>query len=220
MNFLKLTPLVISVLIATGCTMAPVYERPESPVAPTFPQGAAYEDLAFSTAPLPTWDTFFTNAKLREVINTALTNNRDLRIAILNVEKARAAYGIQRASLMPNAGADFSPTGSHTPDTMAPTGHGYTSHTYQATLASTSWEIDLFGRVRSLTEAALQNYLATEEAQYGTQNSLIAEVANAWINVGAQKNCFASRKLRLRANRTASSSFPTAIASEPVLCLM
>ncbi len=103
---------------------------------------------------------------------------------------------------------------------MAPTGHGYTSHTYQATLASTSWEIDLFGRVRSLTEAALQNYLATEEAQYGTQNSLIAEVANAWINVGAQKNCFASRKLRLRANRTASSSFPTAIASEPVLCLM
>ena len=97
MNFLKLTPLVISVLIATGCTMAPVYERPESPVAPTFPQGAAYEDLAFSTAPLPTWDTFFTNAKLREVINTALTNNRDLRIAILNVEKPglRTAFSVR-----------------------------------------------------------------------------------------------------------------------------
>ncbi|ANU66411.1 efflux transporter outer membrane subunit [Turicimonas muris] len=201
MNFLKLTPLVISVLIATGCTMAPVYERPESPVAPTFPQGAAYEDLAFSTAPLPTWDTFFTNAKLREVINTALTNNRDLRIAILNVEKARAAYGIQRASLMPNAGADFSPTGSHTPDTMAPTGHGYTSHTYQATLASTSWEIDLFGRVRSLTEAALQNYLATEEAQYGTQNSLIAEVANAWINVGAQKELLRLQEITLKSQQ-------------------
>ncbi len=200
-KFFKLTPLVISAMIAAGCTMAPVYERPESPVAPTFPQGAAYEDLMVTTAPLPTWDNFFTNVKLREVISTALANNRDMRIAILNVEKARAAYGIQRANLMPNVGADFSPTGSHTPETMSPLGVGSTSHTYKATLASTAWEIDLFGRVRSLTEAALQNYLATEEAQYGTQNALIAEVANVWVNVGAQKELLRLQEITLKSQQ-------------------
>lgn len=198
MKLLKLTPLAFAAMIAGGCTMAPVYERPEAPVAAVFPQGAAYEDLAVTTAPLPTWDNFFTNPKLREVIKTALDNNRDLRIAILNVEKARAAYGIQRSNLMPNVGADFNPTGSRTPDTLAPTGNGYTSHTYRANLASTAWEIDLFGRVRSLTEAALQNYLATEEAQYGTQNSLIAEVANAWVNVGAQKELLRLQEVTLK----------------------
>lgn len=198
MNLLKITPLLISVALATGCTMAPKYERPEAPVAPTFPQGEAYNDVTLSEAPLPSWENYFTNPKLRQVIRTALENNRDLRIAVFNVEKARAAYGIQRSGLMPNIGADFAPSGSRTPDTMSQTGNGFTSHSYRATLASTAWEIDLFGRVQSLTEAALQNYLATEEAKHGTKNSLIAEVANAWLDIGAQKELLRLQQVTLK----------------------
>lgn len=187
MKLFKPTLLTCALLLATGCTMMPTYERPAAPVEASFPSGIAYDDVPKTTAPLPTWDVFFTNPKVREVIKMALQNNRDLRIAIFNVEKAKAAYGIQRSSLFPNVGAAVNESAGRTPRSISQTGEAITSHTYQANLASTAWEIDLFGRIRSLSEAALQTYLGTEEARWGVKNTLIAEVANAWVNVGAQK---------------------------------
>lgn len=189
---------VCLVIAVSGCTMAPKYERPEAPVANAFPTGEAYSEVVTSTAPLPEWDTFITNEKARQVVKLALENNRNLRIAVFNVEKARAAYGIQRSALMPSVAAGFNENAGRTPRMMSTTGHGFVSHTYQANLASTAWELDFFGRVRSLTEAALESFFAQEENRSAAQNALIAEVANAWINVGAQKEFLRLQKITVR----------------------
>lgn len=193
-----LTALSSALLLITGCTLAPTYKKPEAPVAQTFPKGAAYEDVALTTAPMPEWTAFFTNPKAREVIRLALENNRDLRIAVLNVEKTRAAYGIQRAALVPSVNATGNENVSKSADALSPTGTGSVTHAYQANLASAAWELDLFGRVRSLSEAALQSYFASEENRLGAQNTLIAAVANAWINLGAQKEFLKLQKVTLK----------------------
>lgn len=177
----------LTVALLAGCSLAPKYERPDAPVAQTWPTGDAYKENKFTEAPLPNWENFFKNKRIRQVIALSLENNRDWKIALLNIEKAKAAYGIQRADLLPNISAGGSAQHSRTPSTQSASGDAYTSHVYQATLSSTAWELDLFGRVRNLTEAALQSFLATQESSYSTKNALIAEIANAWIDVGAQK---------------------------------
>ena len=154
MKALKLTVIACSLAVCAGCTMAPKYERPAAPVAATFPTGEAYKDVMTTASPLPDWKVFITNPKAKKVVEMALANNRDLRVAILNIEKARAAYGIQRSALMPSVAAGLQENAAKTPSMMSATGSSYVSHTYQANLASTAWELDLFGRVRSLSEAA------------------------------------------------------------------
>ncbi|MCD8245606.1 MAG: TolC family protein, partial [Parabacteroides sp.] len=123
------------------------------PVQGTFPTGEAYSDVETANQPLPPWEVFFTNKNARQVIQMALENNRDLRMAMLNVDKARAQYGIQRSQLMPSVGAVATETASKTPATLSQTGNSYVSHSYQANLATSSWELDLFGRLRSLSDA-------------------------------------------------------------------
>lgn len=106
MKALKLTVIACSLAVCAGCTMAPKYERPAAPVAATFPDpGEAYKDVMTTASPLPDWKVFITNPKAKKVVEMALANNRDLRVAILNIEKARAAYGIQRSALMPSVAA-------------------------------------------------------------------------------------------------------------------
>lgn len=197
MRIIKVTTLACAVLLASGCTMAPKYERPEAPVAQTFPSGDAYADVEKTAAPLPLWEDFITNPKARQVVRLALENNRDLRVALFNVEKAYAAYGIQRAQLLPSVAGGLNETAGRTPRSVSATGSGYVSHTYQANLSSTAWELDLFGRVRSLSEAALQSYFAVEENRSAAQNTLIASVANAWSNLGAQKELLRLQKITL-----------------------
>ncbi len=187
MRPLKLISMAVMTAFTAGCTMAPIYQRPEAPVDNHFPTGEAYMDVKWNLEPLPTWDHYFTNPKVRQVIAMALDNNRDLRVAIYNVQRARAEFGIQASQLFPQGGASFDIASQHVSPTLSSTGKAYASHTYTANL-SASWELDIFGKVQSLTEAALQTYFATEENQFAVQNSLIAEVANAWINVGAQKS--------------------------------
>jgi NodT family efflux transporter outer membrane factor (OMF) lipoprotein len=122
------------------------------------------------------WQEFFADARLRELIDIALRNNRDLRVAVLNIEQARAQYGIRRADRFPSVG--LAVTGSRTPGSDG----GITS-VYTAGLAVSSWEIDLFGRVASLSEAALAQYLGTEEGRKAAQMSLVATVANTWLTL-------------------------------------
>jgi multidrug efflux system outer membrane protein len=161
-----------------GCaSMAPPYERPAAPVAQAFPGEAAVGKPAAAPAADIAWQQFFVDPRLKRLIELALQNNRDLRIAVANVERVRAQYRIQRAEQFPTVlvGA----TGANGPNAG---GSGVDS-LYTAGLTVTGYELDLFGRVRSLGDAALQQYLASDEARTAVQISLVAAVANGYLTL-------------------------------------
>jgi len=164
-----------------GCSMAPSYERPGLPTAVVYPGGTVATTQAILGVDQLGWREFFTDARLRELIAQALLNNRDLRIAMERVKEARGLYGIQRADQLPNISGDAMAARARVPSDLSPTGRSITSGEYTATLNLSAWELDFWGRVRSLTEAALESYLATEEAQRAVVISLIEEVANAYL---------------------------------------
>jgi outer membrane protein, multidrug efflux system len=182
----------IALLVLSGCaSMAPKYTRPESSVPSEWPSGPAYKagtaNSGERSASDITWQEFFTDKKLQRLIALALENNRDLRIAVLNIEKTQALYRIQRAELLPsvNAGATFSK--ERVPGILSGSGQQATEDLYNVNLGISSWELDLFGRIRSLKDAALQEYLATEQAHRSTQISLVAEVANSYLTLAADR---------------------------------
>ncbi|MES2467100.1 MAG: efflux transporter outer membrane subunit [Verrucomicrobiota bacterium] len=162
--------LVGPLFLITGCTMIPPYQRPEAPVADTFPAGVKITGSA-GTAEI-SWRSFATDAKLRQLIELALANNRDLRVAMLNVERSRAQFHIERAAQFPqiNAEGGFRRQG---------TGER-TTNLWSATVASTAYEIDLFGRVHSLNVQALEQYFAAEEGRRSAQITLVASVATQY----------------------------------------
>jgi NodT family efflux transporter outer membrane factor (OMF) lipoprotein len=165
----------LSVMLA-ACSMIPKYERPQAPVASDWPYPAAATGVAPAEL---AWDNFFNDARLKQLIGIALANNRDLRVAVLNIEQARAQYDIRRADRFPGVG--LAVTGSRTPGGNG----GGEASLYTAGLAVTAWEIDLFGRVASLSEAALAQFFATEEGRKAAQISLVSAVANAWLGLVA-----------------------------------
>ncbi|HEU19247.1 MAG TPA: efflux transporter outer membrane subunit [Deltaproteobacteria bacterium] len=183
--------LIISVLISAGCTLAPEYTRPDAPVPAEWPTGEAYGEIETSeyarSVPELTWQEFFTDERLRKIIESALDNNRDLRLAALNVEKVRALYGVQRASLFPAVDVVGSGNKERVPADLSSTGRRMTSEKYGVNLGITSWEIDFFGRIRSLKDQALEEYLATEQGLRGAQISLISAVAEAYLNLAADR---------------------------------
>ena len=179
-------------VLPTGCTLAPKYARPAAPVPSQWPAGAVSAGASAAAAEAPAaadlgWQAFLADARLRQVVGLALTNNLDLRAAALNVELARALYGIQRASLWPALDAAFGASKSRTPGDISETGHHRISERYDANLGVASWEVDLFGRIRSLKDRALQEYLASEEARRGAQLSLVASVAQAYLALAADR---------------------------------
>jgi len=133
------------------------------------------------------WKDFFVDGKLQKVIGLALSNNRDLRVAALNVERTQALYRIQRAELLPsvNAGATFSK--ERVPGILSQSGQPKTTELYNVNVGVSQWEIDLFGRLRNLKDAALEQYLATEQARAGAQIALVAEVANVYLALAADR---------------------------------
>jgi len=180
--------------LLSACSLAPVYERPAAPVTAGWPQGDAYKPAQVAADAKPAadiaWRDYFADQRLREVIALALANNRDLRVSALNIEKARAQYGIQRAALVPSVNASGGQNATRTPDNLSAGGQGASqgqlSRQYTASLG-VSYELDFFGKVRSLSEAALQQYLGTEEARRAQQISLVAEVANTWLALQADR---------------------------------
>jgi multidrug efflux system outer membrane protein len=187
---LFLLPLFI-VLFISGCTMAPQYSRPDAPVPSEWPDRPAYQEIkTTSTAPaaveLP-WQEFIPDEKLRKVIETALNNNRDLRLAALNVERARAYYGIQRAELLPSVNGVGSMYKERTPADLSSTGSPYTAERYDVNLGIASWEIDFFGRIRSLKDQALEQYLATDQARRSAQLMIISSTAQVYLSLAADK---------------------------------
>lgn len=186
---IKLKTLVVAVAIATtsACSLIPEYLRPQAPVPDTFPNtDAKATSSATQLSDIP-WQDYFADAQLREVIGLALNNNRDLRVAALNIEKARALYRVQRADLFPRVGITGTETAQRLPGDLTASGNATTTHQYSATIGFSAYELDFFGRIRSLNAQALEQYLGTEEAKRSAQISLVAEVANAWLTLAADK---------------------------------
>ncbi|WP_226455233.1 AdeC/AdeK/OprM family multidrug efflux complex outer membrane factor [Pseudomonas sp. AF03-9] len=185
----SLLSLAVTAFVLSGCSLIPDYQRPEAPVAAQFPQVPAY-----SSAQAPSqaaaeqgWKQFFHDPALQQLIQVALENNRDLRVAALNIDAYAAQYRIQRADLFPAVSATGSGSRQRVPARASQTGESSINSSYSATLGISAYELDLFGRVRSLSEEALQKYFATEEARRSTQISLVANVATAYVTWQADK---------------------------------
>ncbi|BBD97309.1 transporter [Sphingobium amiense] len=178
--------LTLSLALA-ACDLAPKYVRPQAPIPVGSPEGPAYVNGADAAiAPADTaWRDFFTDARLARVIETALANNRDLRLAVANVAQARAQYRVQRADLLPTVGATGTATYSEQPLVQFGQSQRLNNDVYQAQVGVSAWEIDLFGRVRNLGKAAQEQYFAAVENRNAAQTALIAETANAWLTMAA-----------------------------------
>ena len=183
--------LVGSVTLMTGCTLSPDYTRPEAPIAAGWPTGAAYREIETTAggpaAPDLRWQEIFTDERLQKLIETALSNNRDLRLAALNVQRARALYGIQRVELFPSFNAAGSGSRQRVPADLSATGNRMTAEQYGVNFGISSWEIDFFGRLRSLETRALEEYLATEQARRSAQILLVSAVSNAYLSLAANR---------------------------------
>ncbi len=181
---MKHTALAAALVTAlTGCSLAPKYEQPSAPVAEQWEAASAQETLAA----LPNWREFFQDPVLQSLISTALDNNRDLRIAALNVDAFRAQYRIQRSALFPALDAGGGANRQRIPGSMNPTGGSTINSQYSANLGTTAWELDFFGRLGSLRDQALETYFASAQAQRSTQLSLISSVATAWLSLQADQ---------------------------------
>jgi multidrug efflux system outer membrane protein len=181
--------IIFIIIFLTGCTLAPKYKRPEAPIPSSWPSGPAYKERLPSTltANELKWEEFFTDDRLKEIIGMALHNNRDLRLATLNMERARAFYGIQRAELLPTLNVVASGSKERVPYDLSETGKAMTRERYSVDLGILSWEIDFFGRIRSLKDRALEEYLATEEARRSAEISLLSAVANTYLALAADR---------------------------------
>jgi multidrug efflux system outer membrane protein len=224
MNRLLFTGAALPALLLAGCDLAPHYDRPSSAVPTALPSGGPYPaQPATTTTPDIAWQDFFLDAGLRQAIATGLANNRDLRVALANIEQARAQYRVQRADLLPSVTANGSVNVQKSPFGVGGTGIGTTPGTgtgttpgtgtgnnpgtgiggggaaigtsgdstfeiYSVNAGFSAFEIDLFGRVRNLTRAALEQYLASEEGARATRISLIAEIASAWLTMASDQD--------------------------------
>jgi multidrug efflux system outer membrane protein len=187
----RIITISIGIACLAGCSMAPNYTRSEAPVPQAWPSGPAYRS-SVSQAQEPEavklkWEQFFVNPQLRRLISMALENNRDLRVAALNVERSRAQYRIQRADQLPSINANGGASMERTPSDLSSSGEAITSHSYTLSLGVSSYEVDLFGRVRSLKDQTLEQFLSSEEAMRSVRISLVAEVANNYLTLAADQ---------------------------------
>ncbi|MGD0235555.1 MAG: AdeC/AdeK/OprM family multidrug efflux complex outer membrane factor [Syntrophorhabdales bacterium] len=198
--------ITLAIVCFAGCTMAPHYTRPAPPVPAEWPSGPAYKGVAGGPTDQAAadigWREFYADERLRKVIVLALNNNRDLRVAALNIERARGLYRIQRAELFPSVNAFGDLSEQKVPQFLSPTGETYTLREYDVSLGVSSWELDFFGRIRSLTASALEQYLATEQARRSAQISLVAEVASVYLSYAADRESLKLAQSTLEARQT------------------
>ncbi|MBP5078356.1 AdeC/AdeK/OprM family multidrug efflux complex outer membrane factor [Pseudomonas chlororaphis] len=184
--------LVSLALMLGGCSLIPDYQQPAAPVGAQYPQGPAYATQATAFAEQGAdWHSLFHDPELQTLIRSALVNNRDLRVAALNVEAFQAQYRIQRADLFPAVSATGAGSRQRVPGNVTGTGKALIKSSYSATLGVSAYELDFFGRVRSLTEQTLMSYLATEQARRSAQLSLVANVASAYLTWRADQELLA-----------------------------
>lgn len=191
------------VLFLAGCSLQPVYERPAVPVAGEFPTGAAYKATPAGGSPAGDigWRDFLADPRLQRLVEFALQNNRDLRVAVLNVAQVQAQYRIQRAALYPQVGGFADASRTRTPGTLSSTGRPTIIQGYSVGL-SAAWEIDFFGRLQSLSDAALQQYLATAYARQAAEILLVSQVADQYLTMLALNEQLAVTRQTLETAQT------------------
>jgi multidrug efflux system outer membrane protein len=181
----------LSAALAGCASMAPEYARPPAPVPAAWPDGPAYKPAAGApaagaTADIP-WRGFFLDERLRRLIALSLENNRDLRVAVLNIERSRAQFQIQDANLYPKVDAAAGANYQGVPEDFSGSGSTKTLHQYTVGLGVAAWELDFFGRLRSLSDQALEQFLATEQARRSVQIALVSQVAASWLTLAADR---------------------------------
>ena len=193
-----------AVICLNGCsTLAPKYTQPAAPVPTSWasqPESTKPEESAQSSqknaADIP-WQEFFVDTQLSKLIELSLKNNRDLRVAALNIERFRALYQIRSADQLPKFEASAAASYQRIPQTFSATGQAMTSHQYTVGAGLVSYELDLFGRVQSLKDQALEQYLATDQAKRSIQISLVSQVASAWLTLAADRERLQLAKVTL-----------------------
>lgn len=185
-------------LVLAGCSMAPEYHRPDAP------QGASWQATT-EEAKVPGWKTQFTDPTLQRLVEVALKENRDLRISALNVQSYEAQYRIQRAAQLPSVNAAAGSSRSHSSIDLTTPGYSQYNTQYSASVGITSYELDLFGRVQSLKDKALETYLSQVEAQRSTQISLVASVASAYYTLIADNELLALTESTLKTEQESYS---------------
>ncbi|MHC6225550.1 efflux transporter outer membrane subunit [Pseudomonas sp. X10] len=204
--------MAVALLSFSGCSLIPKYHQPQAPIE------AAYSVQTKGEASKITWERFFQNEGLKALIQQALANNRDYRVAALNIERAQALYRIQRSDLLPSINASGSGVGQRIPHDLSTTGQTETTHSYSAGLGFTSYELDFFGRVRSLNQQALETYFSTIEAKRSAKIALIAQVAAAYYQLQADQQLLAIAQRTLASQQESyalvKSSYDYEVATE------
>jgi len=195
-------------LALAGCSLAPLYKAPSLPVAMAYPADARMQPNATTEGRIAAetaWHDYFVDPHLRALIARALDNSRDLKTAVLRVAEARAAYGIQRADQLPTIAATADGSRARVPGDLNISGQSIVSSQYQVGAGLATWELDFWGRVRNLKDAALENYLATDDARRAITLSLIAQVADSYLalreldeRIALARQTIASREESLR----------------------
>lgn len=228
MTPIRMTLTAIAVAgVLSGCTLMPRYARPDAPVPERFAgtelsTASTTTDMASPAQAIDIanigWRQVFTDPALQQVIALALENNRDLRVAALNIEVARAQYRVERAALLPAVQGTGTANNARTPSELAIPGQPQVFRTYSANIGVSAYELDLFGRVRSLKEQALQQFLSTAEARRSTHISLVAEVATAYITLAADQQLLQLAQSTLSSQgdsyRLQQRSFELGVASQ------
>jgi len=215
----KFTATALGVLMLSGCSLIPDYQRPDLPTDGSW-QGAGTAKEGQSLWVDTGWKQVFPDPTLQGLIQTALENNRDLRVAVLNVAVARATYQVTEANLLPEVDASAAGTTSRTAQAVSSTvpKKAVVSRQYTASLGVTSFELDFFGKLRSAEEQALESFLATDEARASAQITLIAEVANAYISLLGDHKLLALTEETLKTRETSltliQKSFEHGVSSE------
>ncbi|HYK88393.1 MAG TPA: efflux transporter outer membrane subunit [Acidobacteriota bacterium] len=185
----RFIPLIAVLVLTSACPRRTQYSRPALPVPAAWPENAAGPAAAPGTpaAAEMKWQEFFTDQRLQSVIELALANNRDLRAAALNIERVQTLYRIQLAELYPTIAATAGGNAYRVPKNLSGKDHAETVAQYTVGLGTAAWELDLFGRIRSLKSSVLEQYLATEQARSATQISLVAAVAGTYLALAADR---------------------------------
>ncbi|HLW04867.1 MAG TPA: efflux transporter outer membrane subunit [Azoarcus sp.] len=207
---------LFAALVLSGCaSLAPDHERPVAPVPDEWGELTASDD-AVTPADEINWQSFFTEPKLVAVIDQALDNNRDLRVAMLNVERTREQYRIQRGEVFPALDVGVGQNAQRIPAELSQNNESTVMRQYSADLG-VGWELDLFGRIRNLSDAALAEFFASQENQRAAQISLVSEVATLWLTLGADRELLAiaqqTHEAQRQSHELTQGSFDLGMAS-------
>jgi len=178
MKFSRISAMVVLAFAMSSCSLVPEYFRPAAPVPETYPGQSNNESV--TEAPPLTWQSYFADADLQKLIEVGLEHNRDLKTAVLRMDEAKATYGIQKADRLPTIQGNLNYDRNRT---VFSSSQAFEAELYKAGVGISDYEVDVFGRVKSLSQAALEQYLAVTENRQAIQATLVSEIATQYVNL-------------------------------------